>query len=457
MNKPTLNPPKTDCSPVSTSPTSRDAVVGEVEQFLRDAILQIEPDQAEMRREGPGRPRILPSLALWAGLLVCVLKGFSSKLDLWRLLSQRSLWSYPRFPVTDQAVYARLDKAGIAPLERLFCQISSLLRERLAPFAQKDLAPFASRVAVLDETTLEPIARRLPSLRQIPKGDKRLLAGKVAGLFDLRYQQWLKIQYVPDPNQNEKLSARSMVEGLPEGSLLLVDLGYFGFSWFDYLTESGYYWISRFRSKTSYQIVHTYYHQGDVFDGLIYLGAHRADRGAHAVRLVQFKVGLTTYQYLSNVLAPETLPLLEIARLYARRWDIELAVNLVKTHLGLHILWSTKEVTILQQIYAVLIIGQILQALRMEIAGRVDVNPFDVSMELLVRWMPQYAYQGEDPVDGFVREGRAMGFIRPSRRTVVKAPHIPLEQLTPLPGDFPLTRKPRYGNWDRSSRPRRAI
>jgi hypothetical protein len=406
----------------------------------------MEPDLAEMRRDGPGRPRILPALALWAGLLVCVLKGFSSKLDLWRLLSQRSLWFYPRFALSDQAVYDRLDRAGVAPLEKLFCQISSLLKERLAPFALKGLAPFASEVVALDDTTLDPIARKLPSLRQLPKGDKGLLPGRLAGLFDLRRQQWIRIHHTPDPERNEKLIAREMVSDLPRGSLILADLGYFGFAWFDYLTESGYHWISRLRSKTSYEMLHSYYHRGEVFDGLVYLGAYRADRAAHAVRLVQFKVGPTSYQYITNVLDPGTLPILEIAKLYARRWDIELAVNLIKTHLGLHLLWSVKEVTILQQVYAVLVISQILQALRMEVAGRAEVDPFDVSMELLIRWMPQYGRDGEDPVAGFVREGRDMLFIRPSRRTLIRAPEIPIDQIDPLPSDIILVRQPRYAN-----------
>ena len=38
----------------------------------------------------------LPALALWAGLLVCVLRGFASQLDLWRLLTLGQLWDYPR-------------------------------------------------------------------------------------------------------------------------------------------------------------------------------------------------------------------------------------------------------------------------------------------------------------------------------------------------------------------------
>ena len=84
----------------------------------------MEPDD---RFEGPGRPRILPAMALWA-LLVCVLRGFESQLAVWRLISERGLWFFPRFPVTDQAVY-KAPYRGTKPLERLFEQISSVLAE----------------------------------------------------------------------------------------------------------------------------------------------------------------------------------------------------------------------------------------------------------------------------------------------------------------------------------------
>ena len=57
-----------------------------------------------------------------------------------------------------------------------------------------------------------------------------------------------------------------------------MDMGFFAFEWFDQLTTEGYFWISRLREKTSYEIVHTFYQQGDTFDGIIWLGAYRADR-----------------------------------------------------------------------------------------------------------------------------------------------------------------------------------
>ncbi len=428
--------------PVAPDETER--VVGEVEQFLADAIALMEPDEVERARPGPGRPRVLPSLALWGGMLVCVLRGFSSQLAIWRLLSQGQFWFYPRFAVTDQAVYDRLEDGGVVPLVKLFCQISLLLRERLAPFMAHDLAPFAAEVMALDETTLDQVARILPALRELPKGDKRLLPGKLVGLFDLRRQQWWRVEHIENPSQNEKVAARGVIAGLAQGSLLLADLGYFAFAWFDYLTDQGYYWVSRFRSKTSYSVVHVFYQQGEVFDGIVWLGAYRADKAAHAVRLVRFPVNGKLRIYITNVLDPTLLPMLEIARLYARRWDFELAVKLIKRHLKLHILWSGKDVIVQQQVWAVLIISQILQAIRLEIAGRAGVDPFDVSMALVVAYMPQYAYTGRDPVETFVTLGRELRFIRPSSRTLVAAPEIDSSQIVPLPPDLVLMRTPRY-------------
>lgn len=295
------------------------AVVGDIEQFLQALVADLAPEEAEPT---PGRPRILPALALWGGLLVCVLRGFAHQTALWRLLSQHGLWSYPRFPISDQAVYTRLARGGTAALERLFAQVTAVLAVRLARYAASDLAPFAAAVVALDETTLDPAARTLPSLRDVPADDVRRLPGKLAGVYDLRRQQWRTVRHLPDAHQNEKRAARSLLEGLVAGTLILADLGYFGFAWFDDLTTQGFHWVSRLRAKTSYTVLHRFYESGATFDGLIWLGTYRADRAAHAVRLVRFRLGTSTYSYLTNVLDPTVLPLREVARLYARRWDI---------------------------------------------------------------------------------------------------------------------------------------
>lgn len=415
---------------------------GDVERFLRECLEELEPEAEGSA--GPGRPRILPAMCLWAGLLVCVLRGFSSQLALWRLLSREGLWYYPRFAVSDQAIYNRLSEDGSQTMGWLFERVTGMLTERLTPLMDHHLAPFATDILAIDETTLDPVKKHLPAIRDIPTGDKRLLAGKLAGVFDVRRQVWRTVDYVAEATQNEKVLARELVARAAPGSLLLMDLGYFGFAWFDDLTDAGHFWISRLRSKTSYTVGHTYAQQGELFDGLIWLGKHRADRAKHAVRLVRVNHQGRTDAYITNVLDPTQLPAGALVQLYGRRWDIEMAVQLVKQHLKLGLLWSAKPTVIQQQVWAVLIIAQVLQALRFEVAQRVACDPFEVSMPLVVEYFPRWAAAGHDPMQMMVDHGRAMRLIRPSRRTVYQVPEVDLDRLAPLPPDVILVRTPRY-------------
>ncbi|NWJ48880.1 MAG: IS4 family transposase [Chloroflexi bacterium] len=416
----------------------------DIETFLQTALCSFAPEP--QRSERRGRPAIIPHLCLWSGLLVCVLRGFSQQLSLWRMLYLGKLWHYPRFPISDEAVYKRLERADIKPLQALFQHISQLLQQRLEVWSTCALAPFAAEVLALNETTLDQVARYLPSLRQVPQGDERLLPGKLSALFDLRRQQWRTIEYQEKPHQNKKVAARQMVSNLPKYSLVLADLGYFGFEWFDWLTEQSYWWVSRLREKTSYTLLHSFFEEGDTKDQLIWLGAYRADQAAHAVRLVQFRVGKHLHRYITNVTEPQQLPIIEIARLYARRWDIELAFKTLKVHLKLHLLWSAKNQVILQQVWATLIIAQILQAFQMEIAGRAGVDPFEVSLALMIEYLPQFAYDGNDPLESFIKYGREVRFIRPSTRTKILAPTPDWDLYKPLPPDLCFIRKPRYAH-----------
>lgn len=427
--------------PVTTS--APDPVIGDVRQFLQAAVGQLDPEPTRTGQRG--RPRTVPSLCLWAAMLVCVMDGFSSQLALWRQLTVIGLWEYPRFLVTDAAIYKRIEQEGTDGLATLLAQITTLLDGRLAPWLPElvpPLATFATDIVALDETTLDPLARSLPATTRKP-AQGRILPGKLAVLFDVRRQLVRRVQIIPEATQNEKVAARDLVADLARGTLILCDLGYFAFRFFDDLTDQGLWWVTRLREKTSYEVIQPFAQHGETFDGLVWLGAYRSDRAAYPVRLVQFRRGATLHRYLTNVCDPQQLPLDEVARLYARRWDIEMAFQLIKQHLGLSLWWSTKDTVIHQQLYAILIIAQIVQALRLEIAGRAGVDVFDVSLPLLVRYLPVFAARGEDPVALFVERGRQAGFIRPSRRIVITAPDPPLAYALSIT-DRPVLRPPRY-------------
>jgi Transposase DDE domain len=322
-----------------------------------------------------------------------------------------------------------------------------MLAAWIEPLVQKQsgavLAPFARGVLALDETTLDPLAPQLPQVRHFKKGAIELVPGKLATLFDVRLQLWRRIDYLADVQQNCKVHARAMLTGVEQGTMLLFDLGYFGFEWLDELTSRGLWYVSRLREKTSYTLVHTLYEGEDVLDALVWLGKHQARAGRMA-RLVRVRVGGVTHEYLTNVLDPTLLPAGDLVRVYARRWDIELAFLLLKEHLRLHLWWNSKLTGILQQLWACLIIAQLLQAMRMEIAVRAHVDPFEVSMPLVVRSMPMLLASGQDAIAVCVQRGRQLGFIRPSSRLHLQVPVIAAADIVPRPADLVLERTPCY-------------
>ena len=441
----------------------RGALVAQVEGLLRGLVADLAPEPAPPLGggRGPGRPRVLPALCLWAGVLVCLLHGGTAYAEVWRLLTLLGLWEYPRFAVTDQAVYARLGRDDGGTLRRLFATLSGVRAARLVPVLRQGKTPldgvasWASMVVGIDETTLDKVARLLPTVRVLPAGAPALLAGKLASVFDLRAQQFVRVDYRAAAQQNEKVAGRGLLATLPRHSLVLADLGYFAFAWFDDLTAAGLWWVSRLRAKTSYQVRHVYSAAGDgsAWDGIVWLGKHRADRAARPVRLVRFTVGSVTREYLTNVLAPARLSLHDVAALYARRWDVELAFLLIKRELGLHLIWSPKPQLILHQVYAVLCIAQIVQALRLELAVRAGVDPFEVSLPLFLRYLPQLIARGEaDPLTVLVERGEAAGILRPSRRTRVLTPPVDQTAYCPAPPDALRARTPRYAHRKCTSR-----
>ncbi|HYT28964.1 MAG TPA: hypothetical protein VEL72_08085 [Ktedonobacteraceae bacterium] len=71
-------------------------------------------------------------------------------------------------------------------------------------------------------------------------------------------------------------------------------------------------------------------------------------------------------------------------------------------------------------------------------------EPFEVSLPLLVRYLPQPLAAGQDALAVCVQRGRQLGLIRPSSRTRVQGPVVLAEQIQPLPPEVVLTRPAKY-------------
>jgi hypothetical protein len=326
-------------------------------------------------------------------------------------------------------------------MQALFQEISSLLRERLAPWQDRSLAPFATQVLALDESELDKVGEWLPPLRGLDEQDARLRAGRLSALFDVRMQQWWRVDLLEEAGVNCKMHARRMIEELSAGVLLLFDRGYFSFEWFDELTQRGLFWISRYSHRASYQVKHICYRGDGILDAIVWLGTYRGDQALQPVRLVQFSYRGKVYTYLTNVYDPLQLSVGEIMRLYARRWDIELAFRVIKDHLHLNRLWSAKWSVIQVQIWAVLLLAQIFHGLQHELARQAGVEPEEVSIDLLVRLSARSLLTGKDVVDLVSRYGREMGVIRPSTRTRWIVPEVDPRWVDPPPAEVLRPRK----------------
>ncbi|GCE05023.1 IS4 family transposase [Dictyobacter aurantiacus] len=380
-----------------------------------------------------GRPTHLSWMHLCLGVLACVLMQWRSQLDLRRLLCFEGFWHVPPvLPICDQAIYNRLERAG-PWMRQLFDQLSQRMRARLEPWQDHSLAPFATQVIALDECVLDRVGRWLPELRALLRGDARLRAGRLSALFDLRLQQWLRVDLLEDAATNCKVHALEMIEQLQENTLLLFDRGYFSFEWLDVLTERRLWWITRYSNRASYTVVHGIYEADGVRDLIVLFGVHRSDRARYPVRLIQFWYHKKFYQYVTNVCDPTVLPLAEVARLYARRWDIELGFRLLKDHLQLRLLWCAKWPVIQVQLWAGLLLAQYFHGLQHEIAMQAGVRPQDVSLDLLTRMTGRMFQAGRDPLEVVRWWGREAGLIRPSTRTVYAVPFVDQAWVRPPP------------------------
>ena len=297
-------------------------------------------------------------------------------------------------------LYKRLAQTDDAPVRALFTAVTALLHERLAPYADRTLAPFATEVVALDETTLDPVARRLPVLHGVPRGDDRLLPGKLAGVFDLRRQLWRQVQYLARRRARTRRSPRAgWWPTLPAGEPGAGRSRLFRLRLVRRPHRAGLPWVSAACARRPATRCSTLPRPGRRdLDALVWLGKYRADRATHAVRLVQFRRGDTLVS-LPDQRDPTlacrwrrsrgSMPAAGTSR-WRSTWSrpTRLAICSGRRNGG----------AILHQIWAVLTIAQLLQALRVEIAGQAGVAVDNVSMALLVAYLPQFVARGQDGV-----------------------------------------------------------
>lgn len=117
---------------------------------------------------------------------------------------------------------------------------------------------------------------------------------------------------------------------MPPQTLLLLDRGFYNFSFWLKLIEADIHLVTRLKKGASIQVEQVFTKSYDLKDSLVRLGYGTATTPFITLRLIEVCSGKTWHFYLTNVLETQMLPPYVVADLYRRRWRIEEAFNTVK-------------------------------------------------------------------------------------------------------------------------------
>ncbi len=340
------------------------------------------------------RNRILTLPVMVAAVLAMIWRQVPGVCMLQRMLArERVLWNEP-VTVSQPALSERFLTFPAPLFERVLRNVLAQLPARRAartyavpPLFQALRMRFAACYA-LDGTTLEALFRKLNSLREHPEAP---LAGYLAAVVDLVSHLPVRFWWAEDPATNDKALLPDVLGWLPVNSLVVMDLGYFAFAFFDTLTATGRWFVTRLRAKTSFTVERVLQEHPHVRDRLVQLGRYRSNPSEHPVRLIEVEVGGLWHRYLTNVLDPQRLSVVEVVAVYEQRWQIETAFLLVKRLLGLSYLWVGSLNGVQLQVWATWLYYAILIDLCEDVAEQLQVPTQRISVEMVSRSLYFYA------------------------------------------------------------------
>lgn len=368
----------------------------------------------------PMRDRILTLPVMMAVVLSLVYRQIPSLSELLRVLQREGLlWVQP-MQVSVEAVSKRLRVLPVSMFEEIFSWVIPRLQGTGGAISTvwqpiQDAFPV---IWVADGSTLEQLRRHLKILR----GEtETVLAGKMMVVVELLTHRPVKVSYTQQPKANDKTFDSWLLQQLPVGGLLVFDLGFFKFPWFDQFTQQRKYFVTRQREKTVARVTKTLSSGPRYRDELIQLGQYRSNPCRHPVRMVSVLWDATWYCYLTNVLDPQVLPPHLVCELYRRRWRIEDAFALTKRLLGLAYIWCGDHNGVQIQIYATWIFYALLNDLCSQVAVALH-QPLDkISLEMVFRGLYHYAQdvlQGTQTsmIDFLVEHHRLLALLKMTRK-----------------------------------------
>src|SRR5215470_4224809 len=204
------------------------------------------------------RARILTLPVMVALVVSLVWRRLGAIAEVQRVIVQDGLLWVSPLQVSEQAIAKRLDTLPASALAEVFSEVSTRLQAQPPPQLPglerwAEVRARFSRIAMVDGSTLEALRKKTQTLQAHPG---LVLAGRVMAMVEAFTHRPLWQLYTEDAAANDKRFAAEILTAVPEHGLLIFDLGFFSFMWFDDFTDQHKFFVTRLRQKTAYRITH---------------------------------------------------------------------------------------------------------------------------------------------------------------------------------------------------------
>jgi hypothetical protein len=369
------------------------------------------------------RARILTLPVMVALVVSLVWRRLGSIAEVQRVVVQDGLLWISPLQVSEQAIAKRLDTLPASALAAVFREVSARLQAQPAPEVPglerwTEVRGRFSRIAMVDGSTLEALRKKTQTLQAQPG---LVLAGRMMAMVEAFTHRPLWHLYTEDAAANDKRFAPEILAAVPEWGLLIFDLGFFSFLWFDEFTDQQKFFVTRMRQKTAYRVTQLLAQRPYLRDELIEVGLHHSNPCRHPLRLVSVLWRSQWYRYLTNVLDPAQLSAQDICELYRRRWRIEDAFFVTKRVLDLAYLWKASANGVQLQLYATFLFYLVLLNVCQQVAQSLTAPLEQISVEMVFRAFYHYSWaltRGEhvDLVPYLVQHAKLLGLVKRQRK-----------------------------------------
>ena len=397
----------------------------EIEQRLFDVVQPaVFAELAHYRSLGM-RNRLLTLPVMVALVLTLIWRRVPGVCTLTRMIAcERLLWVQPT-RVSQPALSDRFLEFPAELFQSVLERVCHSLPARSAARTRPLPAPLSTLLShfptcyALDGTTLDALFRKLLVLREAPDAP---LGRHVLAAVDLLTHLPAKLVWADDSQTNDKALLPDLLAWLPKQSLVVFDLGFFSFPFFDQLAKQQCAFVSRLREKSSYKVLQTLVNRPLVRDQIVQLGVYRSNVCHTMVRLIEVYVNGSWRRYITNVLDPQQLSIVEAVSVYDRRWRVETSFLHVKRLLDLSYLWVGGLNGIRLQVWATFLFYAILIDLCDDVANELNEPLEAVSVEMVYRGLYFYVQAVNQGYSGsaqsyFAQHAKELGVLKRLRPT----------------------------------------